>query len=99
VAAGAVNTDHRIGDLLRELAPQVLGVLVRRHGQFDACEDAVQEALIEPSQATHPQRRRASSYRRSRSAPSGSAWSCTCSTSSSTRDTPPAPGRACTGPT
>jgi predicted RNA polymerase sigma factor len=46
VAAGAVNTDHRIGDLLRELAPQVLGALVRRHGQFDACEDAVQEALL-----------------------------------------------------
>jgi RNA polymerase sigma factor (sigma-70 family) len=33
-------------DLLRGLAPQVLGVLVRRHGQFDACEDAVQEALL-----------------------------------------------------
>jgi RNA polymerase sigma factor (sigma-70 family) len=32
--------------LLRELAPQILGVLVRRHGQFDACEDAVQEALL-----------------------------------------------------
>lgn len=33
-------------DLLRELAPQVLGSLIRRHGQFDACEDAVQEALL-----------------------------------------------------
>ncbi len=32
--------------LLRELAPQVLGVLVRRHGDFDTCEDAVQEALL-----------------------------------------------------
>jgi RNA polymerase sigma factor (sigma-70 family) len=32
--------------LLRELAPQVLGVLVRRHGQFGLCEDAVQEALL-----------------------------------------------------
>jgi len=32
--------------LLRTLAPQVLGVLVRRHGQFDVCEDAVQEALL-----------------------------------------------------
>jgi RNA polymerase sigma factor (sigma-70 family) len=32
--------------LLRELAPQVLGTLVRRHGRFDACEDAVQEALL-----------------------------------------------------
>ncbi|WP_433053426.1 RNA polymerase sigma factor [Dactylosporangium sp. CS-033363] len=31
---------------LRALAPQVLGVLVRRYGQFDACEDAVQEALL-----------------------------------------------------
>jgi len=50
VAAGAVNTGHRIGDLLRELAPQVLGTLVRRHGQFDACEDAVQEALLAAAQ-------------------------------------------------
>jgi predicted RNA polymerase sigma factor len=33
-------------DLLRGLAPRVLGALVRRHGQFDACEDAVQEALL-----------------------------------------------------
>jgi predicted RNA polymerase sigma factor len=37
-------------DLLRELAPQVLATLVRRHGQFDACEDAVQEALVAASQ-------------------------------------------------
>lgn len=36
-------------DLLRTLAPQVLGVLARRYGQFDACEDAVQEALLEAS--------------------------------------------------
>jgi RNA polymerase sigma factor (sigma-70 family) len=36
----------RLEDLLRELAPQVLGALVRRYGQFDACEDAVQEALL-----------------------------------------------------
>jgi RNA polymerase sigma factor (sigma-70 family) len=33
-------------DLLRRLAPQVLGPLVRRYGHFDACEDAVQEALL-----------------------------------------------------
>ena len=39
----------RSEDLLRELAPQVLGTLVRRHGQFDACEDAVQEALLAAS--------------------------------------------------
>ncbi|MFD0521258.1 RNA polymerase sigma factor [Paractinoplanes durhamensis] len=35
--------------LLRELAPQVLGGLVRRYGQFDAAEDAVQEALLAAS--------------------------------------------------
>ena len=33
-------------DLLRQLAPQVLGVLVRRYGHFDLAEDAVQEALL-----------------------------------------------------
>ena len=33
-------------DLLRQLAPQVLGVLVRRYGNFDLAEDAVQEALL-----------------------------------------------------
>jgi RNA polymerase sigma factor (sigma-70 family) len=32
---------------LRTLAPQVLGILVRRYGDFARCEDAVQEALIE----------------------------------------------------
>ncbi|MEU7910292.1 RNA polymerase sigma factor [Microbispora bryophytorum] len=35
-----------IEDLLRELTPQVLGALVRRHGQFEGCEDAVQEAVL-----------------------------------------------------
>jgi len=39
-----VPTD--VEDLLRELAPQVLGALVRRYGDFDAAEDAVQEALL-----------------------------------------------------
>jgi RNA polymerase sigma factor (sigma-70 family) len=41
-----VTGEDQAEDLLRELAPQVLAVLVRRHGQFDACEDAVQEALL-----------------------------------------------------
>jgi RNA polymerase sigma factor (sigma-70 family) len=41
-----VRTDAGTEDLLRELAPQVLGVLVRRYGQFEECEDAVQEAVI-----------------------------------------------------
>ncbi|MQA89203.1 MAG: RNA polymerase sigma factor [Gemmatimonas sp.] len=35
-----------IEHLLRELAPQVLGPLARRHKDFAAAEDAVQEALI-----------------------------------------------------
>jgi RNA polymerase sigma factor (sigma-70 family) len=35
-----------VEDLLRELTPRVLATLVRRYGQFDACEDAVQEALL-----------------------------------------------------
>jgi RNA polymerase sigma factor (sigma-70 family) len=41
-----VTTDLRGDDLLRDLAPQVLGTVVRRYGQFDASEDAVQEALL-----------------------------------------------------
>ncbi|WP_028063943.1 RNA polymerase sigma factor [Solirubrobacter soli] len=31
---------------VRRLVPEVLGILVRRYGHFDACEDAVQEALV-----------------------------------------------------
>ncbi|MFJ5991483.1 RNA polymerase sigma factor [Lentzea sp. NPDC092896] len=42
--------NREVEGLLRELAPQVLGVLVRRHGQFDVCEDAVQEALLGAAQ-------------------------------------------------
>ncbi|GKQ38976.1 RNA polymerase sigma factor [Streptomyces sp. A012304] len=38
--------DRSAEDLLRELAPQVLGALVRRYGVFDTCEDAVQESLL-----------------------------------------------------
>ena len=41
-----MSPELEVEGLLRELAPQVLGALVRRHGQFDACEDAVQEALL-----------------------------------------------------
>src|SRR3954447_21205314 len=39
-----------IEDLLRECAPQVLGAVVRRYGDFDLCEDAVQEALLVAAQ-------------------------------------------------
>ncbi len=35
-----------MNELLRELGPQVLGALVRRHRDFGACEDALQEALM-----------------------------------------------------
>jgi RNA polymerase sigma factor (sigma-70 family) len=38
--------DAHVEDLLRALAPQVLGALVRRFGHFDVAEDAVQEALL-----------------------------------------------------
>jgi predicted RNA polymerase sigma factor len=41
-----VSTEPGVEGLLRELAPRALGVLARRFAQFDACEDAVQEALI-----------------------------------------------------
>jgi len=43
---GAEHTQDTLEGLLRRLAPQVLGALVRRYGNFDAAEDAVQEALI-----------------------------------------------------
>ena len=38
----AADTEH----LLRELAPQVLGAVVRRYGHFADAEDATQEALV-----------------------------------------------------
>jgi RNA polymerase sigma factor (sigma-70 family) len=41
-----VTEGRAVEDLLRELAPQVLGALVRRYGQFHLCEDASQEALL-----------------------------------------------------
>jgi RNA polymerase sigma factor (sigma-70 family) len=44
-----VRKDAGVEDQLRRLAPRVLGALVRRHGHFDACEDAVQEALLAAS--------------------------------------------------
>jgi len=43
---GKQSSDLPIGDLLRNLTPQVLGLVVRRFRDFDAAEDAVQEASI-----------------------------------------------------
>ena len=41
------DSTHFTGEhLLRDLAPQVLGAVVRRFGDFAAAEDAVQEALL-----------------------------------------------------
>ncbi|MFV2104343.1 RNA polymerase sigma factor [Micromonospora sp. LOL_024] len=41
-----MTRDSLTEDLLRELAPQVLGVLARRFGDFATAEDATQEALL-----------------------------------------------------
>ncbi len=41
-----MTTGPGLEDLLRELAPRVLGALIRRYGDFADAEDAVQEALI-----------------------------------------------------
>ena len=39
-----------LADLLRTVTPQVLAAVVRRYGDFDTCEDAVQEALLAAAQ-------------------------------------------------
>jgi predicted RNA polymerase sigma factor len=44
-----VANDIRVEDLLRQLAPEALGAVVRRYGSFDLAEDAVQEALVAAS--------------------------------------------------
>jgi RNA polymerase sigma factor (sigma-70 family) len=44
------DATDRVEDQQRELAPQVLAALLRRHRRFDACEDAVQEALLSAAQ-------------------------------------------------
>jgi len=40
------SLNRRTEQLLRDLAPQVLGATLRRFRDFAACEDAAQEALI-----------------------------------------------------
>jgi RNA polymerase sigma factor (sigma-70 family) len=47
IRASHSGEDQGTEDLLRELAPQVLGALARQEGDFEACEDAVQEALLD----------------------------------------------------
>ena len=46
IRSALIMPDATAEDLLRELAPQVLGAVVRRYGHFDTAEDAVQEALL-----------------------------------------------------
>ena len=41
------SSDLPIENLLRDLKPQVLGIVVRRFADFAAAEDAVQEALVD----------------------------------------------------
>jgi RNA polymerase sigma factor (sigma-70 family) len=43
---GSTVREAALEGLLRELAPQVLGALIRRFGTFETAEDAVQEALL-----------------------------------------------------
>ena len=45
----APRLDAAAENLLRELAPQVLGATIRRFKDFAAAEDAVQEALVAAS--------------------------------------------------
>jgi RNA polymerase sigma factor (sigma-70 family) len=46
-----LSRDETVEQLLRSLASQVLGALMRRYGDFARCEDAVQEALIAASES------------------------------------------------
>ncbi|MEG3615444.1 RNA polymerase sigma factor [Isoptericola haloaureus] len=46
---GATAPEARVAELLAELGPRVLGVLVRRGADFATAEDCVQEALLEAS--------------------------------------------------
>jgi RNA polymerase sigma factor (sigma-70 family) len=44
-----LSAARSVEHLLREITPQVLGALTRRHRDFGAAEDAVQEALLDAS--------------------------------------------------
>src|SRR5256885_9789848 len=41
-----MGAEHGVEGLLRDLAPQALGAVARRYGDFAAAEDATQEALL-----------------------------------------------------
>ena len=44
------TSSTELGHLLRDLAPQVLGAIAKRHVDFEVAEDAVQDALIAAAQ-------------------------------------------------
>ena len=50
MSSNAPSKSDDIGQLLRDLTPRVLAAVARRHGDFDAAEDAVQESLIAAAQ-------------------------------------------------
>jgi len=50
VSTAAPPRSNDIGHLLRDLTPRVLAAVAKRHGDFDAAEDAVQESLIAAAQ-------------------------------------------------
>jgi RNA polymerase sigma factor (sigma-70 family) len=50
-----VSSARSVEHLLREITPQVLGALTRRHRDFAAAEDAVQEALLDASMQWPPE--------------------------------------------
>lgn len=49
MCAGREADQAELEATLRAAAPRVLAALTRRHGDFDQCEDAAQEALLEAS--------------------------------------------------
>ena len=51
-----MTADAGVEDLLRELAPRVLGVLVRRYEDFAVCEDARSRRRWSPPRSTGPRR-------------------------------------------
>ena len=50
MSPASASQSRDIGHLLRELTPRVLAAVAKRHGDFDAAEDAVQESLIAAAQ-------------------------------------------------
>ena len=50
MSSDATARSNDVAHLLRDLTPRVLAAVAKRHGDFDAAEDAVQESLIAAAQ-------------------------------------------------